>query len=313
MKSDWVAASVRARSMARRRVGAGTSLALAAEGTLGAALSSLQESRSCYAERLRAVSGLAAAERAIHETLLWQLRVLAGWLPASGTALARAFAGTFEIENIVALAHQLDGGAEAPEPYRLGALATAWHRLGSAGTRDELTTMLRTSPWRDVGDVGPGGPGTLRAGLQVAWARRLAAVAPAAGTWCGAVCVLTAARSLSVDGTIPPAPLPRLLRPVLGRAWESSGSIGDFRAALPPSLQKVVRDIASPRELWRAEARAHAQMERDGFVFLRASLPGPDVVLGAMAVLSVDAWRVRAALAAAAAGAGSSEVLDEAA
>jgi hypothetical protein len=42
-------------------------------------------------------------------------------------------------------------------------------------------------------------------------------------------------------------------------------------------------------------------------------MPGPDVVLGAIAVLALDAWRVRAALAAAAAGAGSSEVLDAAA
>jgi hypothetical protein len=34
------------------------------------------------------------------------------------------------------------------------------------------------------------------------------------------------------------------------------------------------------------------------------------VVLGVAAVLAIDAWRVRAALAAAASGAGSSEVLD---
>jgi hypothetical protein len=54
-------------------------------------------------------------------------------------------------------------------------------------------------------------------------------------------------------------------------------------------------------------------VEKDGFRLLRGSRPGPDVVLGAIAVLSTDAWRVRAALTAAAAGAGSSEVLDEAA
>jgi len=53
-----------------------------------------------------------------------------------------------------------------------------------------------------------------------------------------------------------------------------------------------------------------AGVEADGLALLSRPRPGPEVVLGAIAVLSVDAWRVRAALAAAAAGAGSSEVLD---
>ena len=42
---------------------------------------------------------------------------------------------------------------------------------------------------------------------------------------------------------------------------------------------------------------------------LRRATPGPEVVVGAITVLAVDAWRVRAALAAADAG-GTSEVLD---
>jgi hypothetical protein len=292
--------------MAQRRAGAGTSRAIATEPTLEAALSALQE--SSYALRLLGVSGLAAAERGIQETVLWQLRVLAGWLPASGTELARAAAGFFEIENIVALAHQLGGGAVAPEPYRLGALATAWNRLSLAGSSQELATILRTTAWGDVGDDGPG---PLRTALGVAWARRLVAVAPPARPWCGALCVLTAARSLTVDGVSAAPALLHLLRPVLGRSWESAGTLGEFRAAIPPSLHKVVLDIASPEELWRAEARTHGAVEKDGFKLLRDSMPGPDVVLGSIAVLSTDAWRVRAALAAAAAGGGSSEVLNE--
>ena len=308
MKSDWVAACVRARSMAQRRVGAGSSLELAAEPTLAAALAALAP--TYYAERLHGVSNLAAAERAISETVLWQLRVLAGWLPGTGTALARATAGTFEIENIVALAHQLDGGTAAAEPYRLGALATAWPRLGQADSRERLAALLRTSAW---GDVGGGGPGQLRAALTVSWVRRLAAVAPPAQQWRGVACVLAAARSLGPDGVSAAPQLLHLLRPVLGREWEGTRNIADFRASLPPSLQKVVRDLVSPQELWRVEARVHGQVEADGFRLLHDSLPGPDVVLGAIVVLSIDAWRVRAALAAAASGAGQSEVLDEAA
>ncbi len=306
MKADWVAASVRARSMAQRRVGAGTSREIAAEPTLEGALSALRE--TSYGERLGGVSGLAGAQRVIQETVLWQLRVLAGWLPASGTVLARAAAGTFEIENIVALAHQLAGGAQAPEPFHLGALSTSWHRVGLAGSNEDLATILRTTAW---GGIGGDGPGPLRAALRVALARRLAAVAPAAQTWCGAVCVLTAAQALTGDGAALPPPLLHLLRPILGRSWESADTFEEFRIALPPSLQKVILDLAAPNELWRAEARAHAVVEKDGFRLLRSAMPGPEVALGAMAVLSVDAWRVRAALAAAAGEAGASEVLDE--
>ncbi|QCO98242.1 hypothetical protein FCN77_11730 [Arthrobacter sp. 24S4-2] len=308
MKADWVAASVRARSMAQRRVGAAASREVAAQPSLDRALSSLQG--SSYAERLAGAPGLAAAERALQETVLWQLRVLAGWLPASGTALARAAAGIFEIENVMALAHQLAGGAKTPEPYHLGALATAWPRVRTAGSSEELATILRATAW---GDVGAAGPGVLRDALTVAWVRRLAAVAPPARPWCSAVCVLTAARILTVDGVTPAAPVLRLLRPVIGRSWEAATSIAEFSSALPPSLRTVVRGISSPKELWRAEARVCGAVEKDGFHLLRGSKPGPDVVLGAIAVLSTDAWRVRAALTAAGAAAGSSEVLDEAA
>lgn len=308
MKADWVAASVRARSMAQRRLGAGASRTTAALPTLDRALSALQE--SSYAERLGAAAGLAAAQRAVQETVLWQLRVLAGWLPASGTALARAAAGAFEIENITALAHQLGGGAKAPEPYRLGALATAWPRVRSAGSPEDLAITLRATAW---GDVGAAGQGPLRDALTVAWLRRLAAAAPPAQPWCGAACVLIAARILTVDAESPAPPVLHLLHPVLGRSWETARTIAELSSALPPSLRTVLGGIASPKELWRAEARARAGVEKDGFRLLRGSMPGPDVVLGAIAVLSVDAWRVRAALAAAAAGAGSSEVLDEAA
>lgn len=309
MKADWVAASVRARSMAQRRVGAGASRAVAAEPTLGQAVSLLQD--SSYAERLRGAAGLAAAERALQETVLWQLRVLGGWLPASGTALARAAAGAFEIENVMALAHQLAGGPRAPEPYQLGALATAWPRIRQAGSAGELAGILAETAWG--ADVGAAGPGALRDALTVAWLRRIAAVAPPARPWCGAACALVAARILTVDAVAPTAPVVHLLRPVLGRAWENATTIDEFTSALPPSLRRVLAGVAAPTELWRAEARLHAVVEKSGFQLLRGSMPGPDVVLGALAVLSTDAWRVRAALTAAAAGAGSSEVLDEAA
>lgn len=308
MKADWVAASVRARAMAQRRAGAGTSRAMASQPTLESAISLLRE--SSYAPRLGGASRLVVAERAVQATVLWQLRVLAGWLPASGTALARAAAGIYEIENISALAHRFAGGGPVPEFYDLGALATAWPRLRTAGSAEELFAMLRASAW---GDVGAAEPGPMRDALTVVWMRRLAASASAARPWFGAACVLLAARILLVDRTAPTAPVLHLLRPVLGRGWETASGITGLTAAVPPPLREVIRDVASPEGLWRAEARAHATVENDGFRLIRGSLPGRDVVLGAIAILFVDAWRVRAALTAAAVGAGSSEVLDAAA
>lgn len=305
MNADWVAASVRARSMAQRRVGAGGSRRLAAQHSLADALPLLAD--TVYADRLADGITLAAAERATRGTVLWQLRVLAGWMPASGTRLARAAAGACERDNIVALARQLDAGRPAPDPFDLGSLATAWPWLRTVTSAEELAEALRRSPW---GDSGSGGTTALRDVLTLVWLRRLADVAPAARPWAGAACALTAARILLVDGAVPSPRILQLVRPFLGGTWETAGDLAALQAALPPSVQPVLRGIEAPEELWRADAGLRAAVEADGFRLLRSSLPGPDVVLGAIAVLAMDAWRVRAALAAAAAGTGSSEVLD---
>jgi hypothetical protein len=305
MSAAWVAASVRARSMARRRVGAGVSRRLAGQRSLADALRLLAD--TAQADRLAGCTDLAVAERATRDTVLWQLRVLAGWMPARGTSLARAAAGAFERENIVALAVRLDGGRAAYDPFDLGALATAWPRLRTAASAEQLARALRESPW---GDTGSDGTAALRDVLTLVWLRRLAAVAPAARSWAEAACALTAARILLVDAAVPAPRIVALVRPVLGRAWESAGSLAELQAALPSSVKPVLGGIEAPEELWRAEAGMRASVEADGFRLLRSSLPGPDVVLGAIAVLATDAWRVRAALAAAAAGTGSSEVLD---
>jgi hypothetical protein len=228
-------------------------------------------------------------------------------MPAAGTRLARAAAGAFERDNIVALAGRFDGAREAHEPFDLGSLATAWPRLRTADSAEELTEALRTSPW---GDPGQGGTAALRDVLTLVWLHRLAAVAPSARAWVGGVSALTAARILIVDGVMPAPRILQLVRPVLGTRWESAGDVAELRAALPPSVQPVLRGINAPEEMWRAEAGLRATVEADGFRLLRGSLPGPDVILGAIAVLAMDAWRVRAALAAAAAGIGPSEVLD---
>ena len=64
---------------------------------------------------------------------LWDLRVLAGWLPRDGVRLLRTLAGWFELANVDELL-QTRPGRPAGEEFRLGALATAWPQLRQAGS-----------------------------------------------------------------------------------------------------------------------------------------------------------------------------------
>ncbi|MCC3290848.1 hypothetical protein [Arthrobacter sp. zg-Y1110] len=314
MRADWVAATVRARSMAQRRVGAGTCRELSALPDLPAAVEALEG--SVYADQLAGTRTLGAAQQATRRTVLWQLRVLAGWLPAGqDTQLVRAAAARYEADNIVALAAALrrntgtgaglEPGADSAPVFDLGGLATAWPRLQTADSPETLQAMLAASPWGD-----PGPAVSLPDMLTAVWLRRLASAAPATRPWAVAGAVLLAARLLLVTGTGTTDRLVSLLRPLIGTRWTEAASLPELTAALSPAAGQVLGEVQEPQELWRAEARLAAQVETDGFGLLRAGLPGPDVIVGAMAVLAADAWRVRAALAAAAAGTGRSEVLD---
>lgn len=302
MNADWVAASVRARAMARRRVGAGACRRIAERASLEEALQDLEGTG--YAGSL-AAGGLEEAQRATADAVLWQLRVLAGWLPASGTRLVRAAAAGLERENILALARHLDGGPEPPE-YSLGALATAWPRLRGSTSREELDGALRRSPW---GDAGEAGQANLADVLRIVWLRELAAAAPQARPWAATAAALTGARLVLADASRPSPRLRRLVRPLIGEAWTEAANLTELRAALPVALRGVLNEIDRPTDLWRAEVRAVAAVEDDAFGLLRTAMPGSSVVLGAIVVLAIDAWRLRAALAAAEAG-GGSEVLD---
>jgi len=191
--------------------------------------------------------------------------------------------------------------------YQLGGLATAWPRLQQQPSLPALTEALRQSAW---GIPGPVDAVALRDVLTLAWLRRLSAAAPAASGWARSASTLVAARMLLVDHTTPTSRVLDLVRPWLGRDWANTRDLDRFRASLPRFAQTVLDGVDDPADLWRAEARMRAEVEADGFRLIHAPLPGPDVVVGAIAVLAVDGWRLRAALAAADAGTGSSEVLD---
>ena len=170
----WVAGAVRARSLARRRLGGGAARELAARPALEDAVAAL--AATPYRHGVRPGQDLVAAQRGVAVTLLWHLRVLAGWLPRPGAAMLRLLAGWFEIANVDELLQRM-AGDPAEEPVGLGSLATAWPRCAQARSPPSCGAVLAASPWGD-----PGGETRrdVQLGMRLSWAARLARVGPAA-------------------------------------------------------------------------------------------------------------------------------------
>jgi len=273
MSAGWAAGCVRARALVRSRTDTGVARRLAACGSLAEALHLL--AATPYGANIRRDPTLAAAQHEVAGTLLWDLRVLAGWLPRDGVRLLRTLGGWFEIANVDELLQSIAGRPAGPE-FRLGALATAWPRLRQAATASELRTALAASAWRD-----PGQPTAqaIRLGMRSRWAARIAELGEPARTWAAGAAVLLA-------------------------PGEPTGSV-------PAHARWVLTGITSPDDLWRAESALMARVERDGMRLLRAPGMDPGVVLGAVAVMACHAWRIRAALELAARGGAPAEAFDE--
>ncbi len=304
MSAGWVAGSVRARAMARRRMGLEATRGLASCGSLSDALRMLADTR--YGANIRPGQSLAAAQREIAGTLLWDLRVLAGWLPREGVRLLRALGAWFEVANVDELLQAIEGRPADPE-FRLGALATAWPRLRRAASIGELRAALAASAWQD-----PGGQTTyaVRMGMRAQWVARAAALDDPAMTWAaGAAALLVAGERFAAGRAVDPAVIGGALG-LLGPQALSAATLDELAAGLPPRAKWVLAGITSPSELWRAEETWLARVERDGQRLMRISSLDSKVVVGAVAVMGCDAWRVRAALEIAARG-GPPEAVDE--
>jgi hypothetical protein len=305
MSAGWVAGSVRARAMAHRRVGLETTRQLASCGSLSDALRMLADTR--YGANIRPEQSLATAQREIVGTLLWDLRVLAGWLPREGVRLLRILGAWFEVANVDELLQVIEGRPADPE-FQLGALATAWPRLRRAASIGELRAALAASAWQD-----PGGQTTyaVRMGMRAQWVTRAAALDDPARTWAaGAAALLVAGERFAAGRAVDPEVIGGALG-LLGPQAPSAATLDELAASLPPQAKWVLAGITSPAELWRAEEAWLARVERDGQRLLRTSSLDSGVVVGAVAVMGCDAWRVRAALEIAARGGGPPEVVDE--
>jgi hypothetical protein len=274
-----------------RRLGSAGARELAASASLDDALRTL--AGSSYGRNAPAAGSLAAAQRGVAATMLDNLRVLARWVPADGVDLLRLLAGWFELANIDDRVRALTrpGAAEQP-PLRLGVLATAWPRLAGAGSLPELRAALAGSPW---GDPGGDGPYEMSLCLRLRWAERVAAGVPPARPWAAGAVALLAARDRMVRQARLPEPAARTVGHLLGGRWSCTASPAHL-SDLAPAAAWVLAGVRDPADLRRAEARWWARLRTDGAELLASPGFGPRPVIGAAALLAVDAWLVRAAL-----------------
>ncbi|MFG2549387.1 V-type ATPase subunit [Streptomyces sp. NPDC048581] len=306
MGAGWVAGVTRARALRTRCLGAEGVSEVAASRALDDALRYL--AATPYRHAVSPGTTPDEAQRAVSATLLWHLRVLAGWQPATGADVIRALAAGFEISNtehhlraLVADPRQSPAERHHAPPYRLGALAMAWTRLACTRTPSELRTALAASVW---GDPGGDSPAAVATGMRVSAAVRLATTVPDAARWAAARLALLFGREVFVVGRPVPEVSARRAAGLLGTRALGAGAYADFRQSLPVTARWVLDDVDEAAGLWRAEARWWDAVERDGHELLHRSGFGPQPVVGAVALLSADAWRIRGALELAARGGG---------
>ncbi|WP_405087816.1 hypothetical protein [Microbispora sp. NBC_01389] len=304
MTAAWVSGSTRARALLSRGLGPRRARSLAACGSCAEAVAVL--ARSSYGHDVRPGQSLADAQWAVLATLLWHVRVLAGWLPREGGQMMRLIARWFEIANVDELMCRLSGRPAEPE-FVLGSLATTWPRLRRCRSLTEIRTTLAASPW---GDPGGAARREIQLGMRLSWAERLAAtLPPAARDWVAGATALLVARERHAERRELPAWAGDRSRALLGPDALAAASVADMTPRLPSSARWALLEVDDPSGLWTAERRWWRRVEDDGRALLAGSAFSAGPVLGAVAVLAADARRVRAALELAARGGGGDVLL----
>lgn len=299
MSAGWVAAGVRARGLARRRLGRDGARDLAASNSLAAALGTL--ANTPYGREVKTEMDLASAEHAVFATLLWHMRILAGWGPPLGSGPLRLLATGFEVANVTGWLARI-GGQNAASAYALGSMATAWPAISESQTPAEVRGALASSSWGD-----PGGEdlATVRLALLLGWARRVLDGVPGAADWAISGSALVLCRVLMADAfsALGPAAV-RDAHHLLGSGWQEASSPGELARHVPRAAAKVLEAASGPDDLWRAEALWWSNLEVSGAALAARSTLDVSSSVGVVGLLAVDAWRTRAALQVAARGGG---------
>ncbi|MFF7408983.1 hypothetical protein [Streptomyces lydicus] len=289
MGAAWVAGVTRARGMLVRRLGVPGARRIAAAGTLDDALHDLATASSyrCPASD----AAVPTLQREVTASLLWHLRVLAGWLPRRGVECLRLLASGFEIANIEAHLRRVSG-SNVPQPYAMGALSTVWNRLAGVSEPEALRAAVTASPWRDPGDTAA----SMAVTLRLTAAARTAARIPPAVRWSAGRAALLVARERFVHGRPLPATADGPAVGLLGPAAVRASAYDNFCRSLPATAGWALHGIDDPADLWRAEGRWWRDIEQDGLRLASRARYDMVPVVGAVAVLSADAWRTRAVL-----------------
>lgn len=291
MSAGWVAGNVRADAMLNRRLGTERTREIASCPSLSEAQRLLAESP--YRRGIQVGQSLEESEHAIAATLLWQLRVLAGWQPPGGVSALRALAAGFEVANIDTHAQSLARTVSSDAYFTLGGLAVSWSRLRATRSLAELRAALAASTW---GDPGSERPSDIAIGVRLAWARAVVAGAPAAARWAVGAAALMVARRVLVEGAPLTAQGRRQASALLGASAPGASDLPTFVAALPKAASWALADINDVDELWRAEFAWWGGVERDAKALLIGSRFDASAPIGTTAFLAADAWRCRAAL-----------------
>lgn len=304
MSAGWVAATVRAKALLDRRAGSAVCREIAGQPTLEAALDRL--AKTGYRRFLPEEPSVAAAERAVNRAVVWNLRVLGGWLPRTGANAFRVLVADFEISNIADRLRALaDDGVAASEPYRLGALATAGDRVCAAASPGELRHLLAVSAW---GNPATTEPAAVIDYLRVCAGSRLSALGASAEPWGAAAAALAIARQRYLMGHTLSAATAARARPLIGAAALAAADWDGFVSGLPKPAAWVFAGIDGPQRLWLGEQRWWSRVEKDAAVMARSRSFDRTPSLGCATLLLADAYAVRRAVGAASRGGDISEV-----
>ena len=132
--------------------------------------------------------------------------------------------------------------------------------------------------------------------MRFTWAQRVAALAAPLVPWAAGAAALLVAREQLLGGRRLPDATNRAASTLLGRRALRAGSLQELARTAGPDAAWVLEGIDEPANLWRAESAWWRRVGDDGDALLHARGAGPRPVLGAVAMLATDAWRVCAAL-----------------